>query len=393
MMDFDQLFLSADCGYHFRCIIHRHYAIPKYKIDQKTIFVGGFNETQKPIEFRAESIHLHDFFTALRFIRVFGSVISKLTITDNLEPHEYLLIGEYLNEYVVDALEILRLRIQNDGMIQTWRKPFKDVTKLDITVEPMEKEKICHLNHFFPNLRILRMKWHANIYPKCLNQNFTDLKQLHYGDDTESDASIRYFIAANGQLDSLHIENQCDAPFVRFLNDRVPELQTLTMLHLKNDFFMKNAAEFRTAHFVHLKKLRIVLTTGGAKIIQHFPFDFERLEELELVERHTMNKWVEFISQQKGLRKLRIASDGWTSDEWRFIGAKLEYLNDLSVIYRFQSSDGLFHLIRHSRNLQKVMFQIRFAQQQQRVKELMPRGWNVTIENEPYPYDLVFVKG
>lgn len=387
-MDFEQLFLTADCGVRFRWIIHQHYAIPKYKIDQKTIYIGDFDATKETIEFRTDSIHLHDYATALRFMRIFGSAISNLSIDDNLEENQYNLIGEYLNEYVVESLNVLKLTIQNAEMIWKWRKSFKQLTALDLTVRPMKNGKICHLNSFFPKLRELRMKWLTKTDPKCLHQNFRYLKELHYGDDSGTDTSIRQFIGANGQLDSLRLENRCDPMFLQFLNRHIPKLQALTIFHVNNDFFMKNAYE--TVHFVHLKELSIELITGGAKIIQNFPFLFDRLEELELVEQNTSYEWVKFIGQQKSLRKLHIANDGWTSNEWKSIGVKLINLSELSVMYRFQSSNGLFHLIENSESLQKISFQIRFVQQQLRVKVLMPDKWKIISEDEPYPYDLTF---
>lgn len=392
-LDFEQLFNAADCGYRIRSIIQNHYAIPKYQIHRKTIYVGDYKFGEVPLVFQENAIHLHDLYTTLRFIRVFGPVITKLSISNNLHSGESNQIAEYLNKYATNSLNSLKISVSSENMISKWRNVFRNLIKLNLSVGFHVRDiTICHLYELFPNIETLQMAWSANMPPVCLSQYFRRLRHLHFVDiNSHSDKNIRELLAVNNNLRSLYMENECDTNFLRFLSQMEPHLKELTITNLKWNFF-SHTAHNDVIHLTHLKKLNIEMINGGLKRIEHFPFHFECLEEFELVEQNISNRWVDFIIQQNCLKKLRIASDAWTTDNWHQISTKLPKLAELSVFYRYRNSDGIFHLIEHNSSLRKIAFQIQFASQREHVRNLMSAQWKVISENNPHPYDIVYVR-
>lgn len=391
LMDFEQLFQMADCGERIRRIIHDHYARPKYKIDSKTIYIGKFRADRNQTEFTGTSIHLRDYLTSLRFIRIFGPIITKLAVSTTLEPYQSKWIGEYLNEYSTESLTHLNIAIISDKMISNWNKSFTKVVDVKLSVGAGASDNVCQLHRFFPSVRRLQIKWNATSTTTCLRQQFRYMKRLKYMDNTNSENNINQLLEANNQLVSFHMENECDMDFLMLLNRTVPHLDELAISNFKADFFEQGA--YKDINFVNLKRLRIELLNGGAnRKIEHFPFHFERLEEFELVQQNIPDKWADFIVRHEHLKKLRVAADAWTLENWQRISERLQQLTELSVLYRYRSSNGIFHLITHSPSLQLITFEIQLPPQQEYIRRAMSHDWKVISENTPYPYDMTYVR-
>lgn len=393
-MDFEQLFEVADCGERIRRVILDHYARPKYKIDSRTVFVGTFRADRNRMEFKGNSIYLRDYVTALRFIRIFGPMISKLSLTRALEPYQCQWIGDYLNEYSTESLTHLKLAIISDKMIHNWHKPFTKAIDVHLSVGGRVHGNACQLNHFFPNVRRLQIKWNATTTATCLRQNFRQLQTLKYMDNTNAVDNINELLAANDRLVSFHMENECDLGFLTLLNRTVPHLDELAISNFRPDFFERAAAPAADVRFMRLKKLRIELINGEAnRKIEHFPFRFERLEDLELVQQNIPGEWTDFIvGHAQHLRKLRVAVDAWTLENWQRISERLHQLTELTVLYRYRSSNGIFHLIGHSPSLRRITFEIQLPPQQEYIRRIMSHDWKVISENSPYPYDMTYVR-
>lgn len=219
----------------------------------KTTFHLQINRESPTTCIKQSNIYIGDLKVALRLLRCFGHLITKVHIPFVLNHNDYKHVLLYMNNYCTSSLREFECTSWID-LFQYLKKPFEKVEKLQFNFGSAAGQtfiaKWDHLFMCFPNVRSLN-----------INESFLP----------------RTFLSA--------VQN-------------MQQLQTL-------EITCKSLNDHQTIHLANLKKLRI---SFGKKRLQRIPFQCSQLEEFVLHGElsATDAPIIEFINKHSTITKLSL---------------------------------------------------------------------------------------
>lgn len=148
---FDKLMTLADSSQRFRELILNHTAISKYHINEKFVSISTKEQPLERIELSGNGVDICGVDSALKFLRIFGPIISRINTDLNVL---YPQIDRYVNEYCSDSLEKLKL-FTKLHTADAWEKPFKQLTELFVNGK-LENCEHTNFSEIFPMLSSLQ---------------------------------------------------------------------------------------------------------------------------------------------------------------------------------------------------------------------------------------------
>lgn len=228
--------------------------------------------------------------TCLRFVRCFGSHISKLEITychSSRKDNNYL--DRYVNEFCADTLIELNYVRKPTILLDIPKKPFTNVQILRI-IDSNLNYSMEEIVGWFPNLRDLRL--HLNqIVGSSIEKKIPHLEHLSL---TMDSTKKRTGIGHKNIIRAVSLN---------------PQLRGLYIMELDQEYLFKNLLEIASS----LNPIRITsLTISDTSVLS--PVNREEILDLQkalpLLERLYMNSYllqpdhvIEFISRAKQLDK------------------------------------------------------------------------------------------
>lgn len=129
-LELGELLKLAGMNYRFRELISHYQITPKYHLNDEFVRIHPVwpLSTIQNIELKEE--------TELKFLRIFGNVISLLEI-DYKDGYGYMVDIEwrqrtrsYINKYCSESLKGLKVHNSRQEMFSEWAKPFNNVTEV-----------------------------------------------------------------------------------------------------------------------------------------------------------------------------------------------------------------------------------------------------------------------
>lgn len=347
-MDLEELLVVAQLGVKYRELIEWHYALPIFEIPKKLIIID-FREYFHKHKFHSckDSIHLYSIGFALKFIRTFGHMISKLQF-DNIDFHsnKSQVLSKYISDFSSESLtEICFRKCRN--IDNKWNKPFENIEKITFMLSPFKGDTACQLNMLFPNMHNLELNWITEATDtRCLYHHFPHLKYFDFISYNTS-SRIENFSTMNPQLQSLSFWAHSGSESLQFINETHPKLKSLRLLCTATKHFMQNHTD---VYFADVIRFKATFTFKP----NYIPFRFNQLEEFELSTIEIHDQWIQFIMQQTRLKKLVIKASILSSDHWTEIAKNLAELIEMSVEWKQSKSQTIAKIIETFQSLHRV---------------------------------------
>lgn len=308
-LSFGELVNAADSDERHRELIIKYYMIPKFQLHERTInFRHNALIHYEKISRARSMIEISSIQIFLKTLRLFGHLITKLEYSQmNLDESTKQLIGESMNEYCRRSLIEISCLSSDANMTNEWKKPFENVIKVSLGSGGMSVNISNHLNVLFPNMHFLTLLPGFN---------------------------STIFQSVNGTFPNLD--------GVEFNPSRTNQFEDYAMNHFSN---------------VTILSINMLLRSCPAP--QHFPFNLQRLVELEIVAFDVTDQWMDIIRQMRSLRKIEIYLNELNIQQWIRIVTELPNLSEIAVELDVESNDTLDSVVESilkHRNLQKVEF-------------------------------------
>lgn len=330
----EDLVSLADMNSRFRELVIKHYAVKKFQFHKKLIEVGGkLNYSEEKIQI-GETIKILDPYTAIIFLRNFGSIITHIRIQHPPDSSDKIWtrrINKYINEYCSESLNDLRLQSAIDT-VDEWRKPFKRLTALIIEQETSSHDSVIDFNETFPSLQYLQISECQFTNLKLFEHHFPHLDSIsfHIIEHGEHNTTLyEKFFRLNPQIRIAGIEEIKSKNFFRFLKSRLPQIEEIKFSVEFRDFLKTNDETTDIIHFKGIKKCLMFHFYLPAQTV--FPVAFDELEKLEIRNLLENESTMQFIMQHRSLKILKLLLCTFNLNQWMQL---LENLPNLVEIYR-----------------------------------------------------------
>lgn len=169
---------------------------------------GDVNRSTAPREKIAHSINIRHLKTTLRFLRCFGPVVSRVSISYNKsKSRRYQFVHQYINQNCAENLaEISLLDMPNISLQQFNERPFVNVTCVNINDCHLGKQ-LPSMVQWFPNLQTLKLS-KIELNHRFVNAAFRQLETLEVCMNDSNGFTINdlaTFVSLNRQLRNISI--------------------------------------------------------------------------------------------------------------------------------------------------------------------------------------------
>lgn len=352
----------ADMSSRFRELIIKHYAVNRYRIHEKIIEVGEklhrINSKEKiddgPVIMRILDPHI-----ALAFLRNFGSIITRIHIREpgiQLEKIWTRRINTYINEYCSESLTDLHMHTVIDT-IDEWRKPFKRLSKLSLQEEPLNYDKIANLNEILPSLQYLDMEHSKFTSLKLFEHHFPHLENIAFHVFAKHQQNITLyekFFQLNPQIRSIEVIGINNINLFRLLSEQLTNIENFVFLVDFVNFVKTIGASDGIIHFKSVKKCKIFDFYLSSQ--NPFPVMFDNLEELEVRNLLQNENTIQFITQHRNLKVLKLSSGTFTLDQWMLMLTNFPNLEEIHKNWDSPiNDDPIFALMTAESKLKKFV--------------------------------------
>lgn len=363
-MDFEELLNVADLGERYRRLAIKHYMIPIYEVNEKSIkfmppsipepLLGSLDveiPTKQEIIIRSIPIFI-------KTLRNFGHLFPKLEYNGlNANESAGKLIGATINEYCGDALiEISCVNFDGTTMNE-WKTPFENVENVAFGSGSMKSHVFSRLNEIFPKLHRLSLIKLVSHEKSFIEQHYPHLEYLELFYITRTPVhsiDIERLIASNRQLKTLHLSNELEYESPTVLRGKLPQLEELSFILSKTNQF----EDCKPTYLPHVTRLKIESQCSDYREPEHFPFVLPELEELQLLLTEDIDQWIwiQVITQMDSLRKLKIITGSFTTEQWITIIEILSSLEEITVEISDFMPGEIIEAMENHQSLQMVTF-------------------------------------
>lgn len=280
-MEFASLINFAYTSERFHYLIEKHVMLPKHRIHEREIFIKGSGSTDA----KANTINLTAEIPILRFLRSFGKYVTHL----KLDYHSFSMeqmqhITQYIANYCSQSLRKMQLLVMSSFYMRETNQTFPYVTDVQMNFDSWDKFKV---HQMFPSMQRLKI----------------DAVYLSILSNERGEASIPKNLKAleiTGQLTTMAINN---------VNKILPNLEELKFWY---DPMLIRPVEI--VQFRHVKNLTIRMPWNSDTSTQP-PFQFERIESLEIDISTLTNIAINIIRQCTSIKTLHLPKVQQINDE------------------------------------------------------------------------------
>lgn len=299
-----------------------------------------------------------------------------------------------ISERCSDSVRILILNDCKGSALSQLKKPFVTVNFLKFSTSESAKfiGMDMKLNKIFPKVTKLHIE-HTTVSDWVfIGDSFpllTSFKIELQSSINDDQAHILNFLKQNSQIDCLTVMD-ANLKFLKEAIEILPNLETLTLIHLQNDYMN---GQCDAIHFETLKEVKI-----DAFFMDKIPdkIIFDRLVKLTIKFIDNFDdQWIQFIDKQvnKNLNMLTLFTGNLTEKYFLQIPEKLSHLLIVSIkcITAF-TADNIKQFIEKSKHLSDLKMEIHMDKMEQdALKELLNDDWNIEVVNSTNQSDEVTI--
>lgn len=349
-MGFEDLLKAAKSNERFRqIIVNNQLKSQKIRLDDRIFVISSNNLYGDFIDFDEHHLITNRLDIISDTLSLFGHSITKLHFfIDNLKPDVIETISTHINQYASESLtEVVLINIKKNPLGH-WTNLFEHVHSLRLL--GMERTEDIKIHHIFPNLNRLEIKHNNPInLTELLEHDFRELTQFTYTGHLDQEQNLRNFIELNGQLRDVDIRSPFESPFLEFLSQMLPALNSLAIvLPQKIDGF------FRFKNLQHF-----ALTTRFAKDFNgNFPFKFGRLESLAWFTNEVPTVWLKPIAEIETLRKFELPHTLASYELLKDIADDMIELTEIGAKWNGHQMDGIVKLMEETITLKRATISV-----------------------------------
>lgn len=387
-MEFPELLGLAETNKNFHFFIVEYVIKPRFRFHQKIITFDRLsssavqNELSEEAVWKIDSkrISIRHYETILRVLRVFGQFITKLEfIGFNFDENEAAEIYRRINEYCSNSLVDISIEPSSD-LNTAWTKTFERVE--NVIIQRSSILEHWTIQNTFPNMRSLEIRMSRSDYHKLndiqtLRMHFPHLEHLslYIAMRNAEFPYLRDILVMNQQLKSLSLKNLINAETMIFINDALPNLETLDLISYPGDFL--NSSE--KIHFENVR--HFALNVRGADFPKNLPISFNQLDAFHLRCHDLFDPFIDFITRTHSLRKIEFEAIQPNYEQLSEIVHVLDRLEELSApIEEDMSGDGLSRFLRQKSQLKRITVSLMRTQKRTDLLKLVSSDWELAEE-------------
>lgn len=309
------------------------------------------------------------------FLKAFGKSIKNLAIAYRFIPSfKQANIGEFVNIYCHETLEEFHAQYCKEwvkGVLNGMRKPFINVERVNFDGEWMElTEKSLGFNELFPKMRVLNLSY-ENGY--IFDHNYPHLVELNAAKSTSP--NFTKLIENNPQIKKLTVQDT-SVEFLKVLNKKLPELEVLAF-NVPTELNQYNGSQI---YFEHVTDVSI---TDRLKIFNADKIRFKQLNQFTLAAyEHIDDEWIEFIGDNKDLRKLVISEGYLNSTALLKLSKEINSLIEARIRCDFYTDiKAIVEFIESNKHMETVTVIIRRNSVAEKLSKLLTDEWKVVPVN------------
>lgn len=337
----------------------------------------------------AGTLTINGLYTSLRFVRCFGSVISRMKMNATEYCHDTKLI-RYVNEFCAKSLIELELTgwmSQPIGSIvlAEIHKPFEKIEQISIKCCLLDDD-LMMINKWFPQLKHLYLKSNVIVDSRFIAAHFPYLENFQY---YKNDYllhnlelnQIEDFIHLNPQLKALELDEVLDIKLLRYIGESLNRLENLKIGYsfYTDPTIFKDFSDIAMIRFKSVKKLSI--SVPG--IMEEMPFSFDQLEDFTTFELIS-DILLDFLKKHPSITKLTFNNSDLSEEDISQAIKVLPSLSNLDVATLFSANEVIPYMIqlKQFKKLKKFTFEIEDKHQVNYLQTKLDQEWSTGNSNE-----------
>lgn len=383
-MEISDLLNLADTNTETRFFVSEYVLKPKFQFHKKLITIdrmSSSSSTDAIFKIDSKRIVIRDFKTALRVLRVFGHLITKLEfIGFNFNEAETMEIYERINKHCAESLIDISIEPSTNAVNIEWSSTFENVRNVIIHRSSILKNWKIHQT--FPKMRSLEVLMLREDYRRlpnveALQVNFPHLKHLslRVAMKNAEFPNIQEILASNQQLTSLSLKNFVSSDTMASISQTLPNLKALDVMSFPEDFL-------NSPHTVQFRSVRkLSLAVRRDEFPKTLPILFNGLETLHLKSHDMFEPFIKFIIDTKTLKHIEFEVLEPSYSQLTEIVSKLPKLEDINVPLEDQmTGDGISRLLAQDNKLKKITASLRATSDRSDLLKLVSANWELEEE-------------
>lgn len=399
-INFDGLLILAEKNTNFRDLIIRNYAMAQHRLHEKKLIIQGqtdFTESSDRFEITPQSIIIHRHDLAMQFLRNFGDVLKSIEISNFfLSKPQFDEISRSVAEFCSKTLQEIHLQLIKLTLAdELSSEVFRNVE--NVTISAYIQCNNMELHKMFPAMRRLKFDSHDFANVSLIAHHFPRLEYVScFGSlNSENEEHIMKLLELNPQLRSLDTNYFSNVQHLRFVHDKLPNLEHLGISYFDSaniNEIVQESSHIERVRFENLKEFSIALLDSDFWQHEHIPCAFDRLESLELHCYHLSDRLMEFIFENKFLKKLLVPMTSPTYQQLTKIVNELPHLDEMSVKWDREDNKGLIELMAETSQLKKIHIFLNRVDDSEAVVGIVPSKWKLinVMGNHRYNESLTF---
>lgn len=316
-LDIEKLVAVADQFPEFVNIIAKELMINKYHLHEKPIYIdGGLPSISDANE---ENVIVTGIELIQKMLKNFGFLLTNLHVNGNhFDQNQTVEIYKSINDHCWEQLKSVEVNKVFINPFREWSNLFGAVT--DLTMRNIETTDDLKINETFENLRNLEIYVYNTDNLAFIAFKFPNLAhfKLRSHQILRESSYLTTFFEENTQLLSLDLGSFENFRFLRSIQEKLTNLEKLTLLSPPRDFFTpENCAE--TLHFSNIQEFALTINPREHLTPECIPFTFETLKKVEIITPELSQQWMEFIQQFKGLNHISLPETVLSFDQLKMI--------------------------------------------------------------------------
>lgn len=307
-LSFGDLLRAADCSPRFRQLAEK-WMVEKFALDRRQIVFDPFENGPISSHQLMDTLQIHRYDFVLRTLRLYGVLITKLTLQAHQLPYDQLLeLGHHIGRYTAHSLTELNLYNAANMFVQfDTRMPHVR----NLRIDDVNVDDCLQLNVLFPQLERFDLKI---VNPAPLNTVAHHYPHLRHFSLNELDWQRRqlpfvdHFMRLNPQIRSFASDNLLSVDSVELMKTYWPHLEWLSLADHPQDLPFYGSNEIVSIDSVRHFVLQI--NRRMEPIFEPFPLSFGgHLVSVEVRSFAITDDLTEFIMENERLRKISLP---WT---------------------------------------------------------------------------------
>lgn len=323
-------------------------AIYKQKYGEKPVEISylKYSSENGPFISHDNSFFIH-YELAEDFLKAFGDSIKHIRIAYNfIPPSKQRRISELVNIYCHATLEGFHAKYCGfiPDAFDDMRKPFPRVERVFFSGEWEELNKTSlGLGELFPKMRILNLSYEKGY---IFDHNYPHLVELT-ADKPTTDGFAK-LIENNPQIKKLRVQDT-SVEYLEVVNKKLPDLEVFAFT-LPKEFSQYTGPKF------YFEKVTELLIRDSFNGFNSKKFCFKQLNEFTMEAYDGINdEWIEFIGENKQLKKLLISAGELNKTSLMELTKKTSSLVEAKIPCNiFIYSDSIAQFIENNKNMEIV---------------------------------------